>query len=104
MKNNDELPAFIENYQRACRQFDLLKNSASQDNASARMAYNECRIALQDSKQSLDHFLQLLHSEDATKKEYYLHEAQQALIHFKELMREAEIKVKNARPMPPFLY
>ena len=104
MNECNELTELTTAYHQICRRLVTLKNEASQDNTSARMAYDQCRIALQNKKETLDHYLHELHRVDTQEKAYYLHAARQELLNFKELVHEAEIKVKNARPMPPFLY
>lgn len=104
MANHDEWSALTEDYQQSCQRFEKLKSAASQDNASARMAYDECYIALLNCKQSLEHRLQAPKGDDDPQQHHYFHETKQALTHFKTLLQDAEIKIKNARPMPPFLY
>ena len=68
------------------------------------MAFDECSIGLQDCKETLDHYLRELRYAAPREKDYFLHAARQALLNLKESVHDAEIKVKSARPMPPFLY
>ncbi|MGR9114537.1 MAG: hypothetical protein ACU85E_02130 [Gammaproteobacteria bacterium] len=104
MNQDNDLMSLKTEHQATCRLLDNLKNQACQDNTSARMAYDQCKIALDDTKQLLEHYLNELDAGSDQEKADCLKKARQALVKLKALIQEAQIKVNNARPQPPFLY
>ncbi|MGR9045167.1 MAG: hypothetical protein ACU83N_07715 [Gammaproteobacteria bacterium] len=104
MNQDNEISELMTTYLQICRRLDTLINEASQDNASARMAYDQCNIALQNCKETAAHYLHELQQADAQQRDYFLQASRQTLQTFQTLVHDAEVKVRNARPMPPFLY
>lgn len=104
MYENDTYSSLNEEYQAHCRRLEQLASTVSHDNSSALAVFEHCQVSLRESKDSVSHYLHELKQAEHEEKAYYLHSARQALQHFKELLEDAEIKLHDVRPVPPFMY
>ncbi|MGR9072465.1 MAG: hypothetical protein ACU833_05300 [Gammaproteobacteria bacterium] len=104
MNEPDPLSAIQTEYRAVLRRMKALGAEATQDNTVARMAYDQCRIALENGKQTMERLLREYKSAEAKEKDYVLRAARNALRELKDRVSEAENKVNKAKPMPPFMY
>ena len=104
MYESDTFSTLSEEYRASCQRFEDLANTVSHDNNSALVVFEQCEIGLKNSKEQIEHYLHELKHAGRDEKTYYLHTAREALVHFNELLVDAEIKLRDVRPIPPFLY
>lgn len=102
---DDKLINLTNQYKDVCARLNSLHDFAYQGNTDVKTAYEQCRPALQDNKETLDRYLHRLESPDNEDDESYLYRCvDQSLRNLNELVDTAEDKVRNIHSIPPFLF
>lgn len=104
MNNRSEVEHIQREFANACKQYEQLRHVSVQGNLSTKMAFDQCAPALDSKKQNTERFLKKLTAKDPELDEYNLQSARKTLQEFIVALRDSEIKIRNARTMPPFLY
>lgn len=104
MNSRSEVEHIQKEFAGVCKQYDQLRHVSVQGNLSIKMAFDQCAPVLDSKKQNTERYLTKLIVKDPELDEYYLQGARKALQEFIVALRDAESKIRNARPIPPFLY
>ncbi|MGD7036233.1 MULTISPECIES: hypothetical protein [Methylotuvimicrobium] len=104
MNNRSEIEHIQREFANACKQYEQLRHVSVQGNLSTKMAFDQCAPVLNSKKQNTERFLTKLTTKEPELDEYNLQSARKTLQEFIVALRDSEIKIRNARTMPPFLY
>jgi primosomal protein N'' len=105
MSYSNELDTLSQNFAAICREFDTFSKKSRQDNLSARLVYEQNINVLQRCKQQVESSLaHLKTAENDEMSRYYCESVKKSLAAFKESLKNAQMKVSSARPMPPFFF
>ncbi|WP_304897829.1 hypothetical protein [Methylicorpusculum sp.] len=105
MTYDNELDTLSQHFAAICREFDTFSQKSRQDNLSARLVYDQNITVLQRCKQQVETSLSHLKAaENDEMSRHYYDSAKKSLAVFKESLKQAQMKVSSARPMPPFFF
>jgi primosomal protein N'' len=105
MTYSNELDTLSQHFAAICREFDRFSQKSRQDNLSARLVYDQNITVLQRCKQQVETSLSHLKTaENDEMSRHYCESVKKSLAAFKESLKNAQMKVNSARPMPPFFF
>lgn len=105
MTHSNELEILTQSFTAICREFDTFHQKARQDNLTARLVYEQNINVLQRCKHRVENYLSNLKSaENDEMRRYYIDSVKRSLTAFKESLKLTKMKVKSAKPIPPFFF
>lgn len=104
MDRQFEIEYIQKEFSTLCSRYDQLRHESIQGNQSTRIAYQECEPILEIKQRDTKDYVSKLAKNEPKLNEYYLQNSKKALKEFEEALRNAELKINNARSIPPFLY